>query len=595
MEDDVLRFSLNQAPNNQSGSPNDLLGRHLRELLDLLIPMANGRELSVAGYKLLSERQTMYPIGHVGDGGNRSLSDPLELYEPRIGYIRRLLESLLDVVDLEANGNPVTVDGFRLKNPRQWLAPGGGANDILAHAASRCNLHCRFCYNKATPPILSSEPRDPELEHRQLEARIRHYVPRGKLNLFPSMGSPKEMLAHPHITDILRKLRAKTREVFRIPTNGAALTPAMIEVLAEVHPVCLDVSLNSSSPERRKWLMNDPSPAIALGSLPLLRAARIPFSVVIVPWPFPSRREMLEDLRATTLFSAPFDPTLIQISLPGCARALHEDAPFPLDEVWSELKAASSELRNQVDCPLVVRPGLYEDFHDPAESNAPIVHGVMKNSPAARAGVCRGDRIIKINGLPVSRRPQARSLLTTIHQSDLQETALSVERDGSAIDLTLTLHDYDYPYTPETATHLGVVFASSGIPQEWMAKLKDVIVSHNARNVLLLTSRLVRPTLEKLVARNGQFSSVKLHIRVPRNDFFGGNIFMGDLMVVEDFIRAAEDFIKTEKTRPDLIVIPSSPFHLSRWGRDLTGRVYLDIERTLKIPVGLIECDPIFD
>ena len=70
---------------------------------------------------------------------------------------------------------------------------------------------------------------------------------------------------------------------------------------------------------------------------------------------------------------------------------------------------------------------------------------------------------------------------------------------------------------------------------------------------------------------------------------------MGDLMVVEDFIRAAEDFMKTERIRPDLIVIPSSPFHLSRWGRDLTGRVYLDIERTLKIPVGLIECDPIFD
>lgn len=70
---------------------------------------------------------------------------------------------------------------------------------------------------------------------------------------------------------------------------------------------------------------------------------------------------------------------------------------------------------------------------------------------------------------------------------------------------------------------------------------------------------------------------------------------MGDLMVVEDFIRAAKEFVQTGKIQPDLILIPSSPFHLSRWGRDLTGRVYLDIERELKIPISLVECEPIFD
>jgi hypothetical protein len=506
-----------------------------------------------------------------------------------------MLESFLSVVQLESNGKPVNVDGFRLKDPRQWLSPGGGANDILAHAATRCNLQCRFCYNAGAPTVLSPALRDPDLEYGRLKARIDLYAPHGKLNLFPDMGSPREMLAHPRIVDILRDLRARTAEVFRIPTNGAALTPAMIELLAEVRPVYLDVSLNSASPERRRWLMNDPAPEIAIESLALLRAARIPFSVVIVPWPFPSGREMLEDLQTTALFAASFDPTLVQLSLPGCARSLEQDYAFPLDEVWSELKTAARELRSRLDCALVIRPGLYEDFDDPASANEPLAHGVMKNSPAARAGARAGDRITRVNGLPVNTRPQARALLTTIHQSDLKEVVLSVERNGTAINSRVGLRDYDYPYTPETATHIGIVFASSGIPQEWLSKLKDVIVSRSARNVLLLTSRLVRPTLERLVARNGQFSGVKLYIRVPRNDFFGGNIFMGDLMVVEDFIRAAEDFMETEKIRPDLIVIPSSPFHLSRWGRDLTGRVYLDIERALKIPVALVECDPIFD
>ncbi len=128
-----------------------------------------------------------------------------------------------------------------------------------------------------------------------------------------------------------------------------------------------------------------------------------------------------------------------------------------------------------------------------------------------------------------------------------------------------------------------------------MERLKSVIASRRAEEVLLLTSRLVRPTLERLISRNGLFSGVRLHLHVPESDFFGGNIFMGDLMVVEDFIRAARQFMDQQKIRPDLIVVPSSPFHLSGWSRDLTGRVYLDIERHLRIPVALVECDPIFD
>ena len=70
---------------------------------------------------------------------------------------------------------------------------------------------------------------------------------------------------------------------------------------------------------------------------------------------------------------------------------------------------------------------------------------------------------------------------------------------------------------------------------------------------------------------------------------------MGDLLVVQDYIEAIDDFIRTEGIRPDLALLPSSPFHLSGWGRDVTGRVYLDIERHTNIRVALVECDPIYD
>ena len=70
---------------------------------------------------------------------------------------------------------------------------------------------------------------------------------------------------------------------------------------------------------------------------------------------------------------------------------------------------------------------------------------------------------------------------------------------------------------------------------------------------------------------------------------------MGDLLVVQDFIDYIKDYVTSTDKKPDLIVIPSSPFNISGWGRDLTGRVYLDIERETGIHVEIIECQTIYD
>ncbi|MBW2061775.1 MAG: radical SAM protein [Deltaproteobacteria bacterium] len=590
-----FRFPLSKNSDSQRHSPDDLLGSCLRELLRLLVPTQDHQDIRVDGYRLLNDRHTVHPL-YPPEGMERfESSDPLDLYEPRLRFIRCLLESLMSVIDLEANGETVQVDVFRLKDLNQWLGPGGGATDILAHAASRCNLNCRFCYNKGTAPPLRPRRREPLEEYEEIQTRINHYVPSAKLNIFPWMGSPAEALAHPHILKILTALRQKTAEPFRISTNGSTLSPEVIRSLVRHKPVSLDVSLNSSSPARRQWLMNDPEPQKALDSLAHLREADIPYSVVIVPWPFPSPEIMLEDLQKTVAFAAAFDPTLIQISLPGYSRAFSKEDSFSLHEIWRLLKSKILGLRLSTDCPMVMRPGLFEEYTDPDRLNDPVLIGVVKNSPLARAGLCQGDRILKINGLPVKNRPQARSLLTLLHQSDLKGASLSIQRNGTPLDLELNLFDFDYPYIPETATHLGGVFPCSGLPLEWMEKLRQIVAARKARKVLVLTSTLVRPFLEKFTSVQGRLPGTNLYIRVPRNHYFGGNIFMGDLIVVEDFIRAIEEFIDQEKILPDLAVIPSSAFSLSGWGRDLTGRVYLDIERRTKVPLALIECDPIFD
>ena len=573
----------------------EMLAGHLRAILDLVTLTWKGKRVRIDGYRLLDEPDLDHPLYPEVNQESAQYADRLDIYEPRIPYIRQLMESIHSIVDFEYQGEPVRIDGFRLKRPDQWLKPGGGAADILAQAATRCNLKCRFCYNLGSPLVFKETSRKAEAEYREILARIAYYVPGSKLGLFPDAGSPCEMLTHPYIPEILTALRRKTDEVVRIPTNGSLLTPEMIRALSQYQPLFVDVSLNTSSPSRRRWLMRDLEPEVAINALAELESAHIPYSVVIVPWPFPSLEEMVEDLARTIAFSARFNPAYIQISLPGYSRWFSNETLFDREEVWNHLKTEIQHLRTVTGCPLIIRPGLYEEYLDPEAIDTPRLIGVIKNSPAARAGLVLGDRLLGINGLRIKNRTQARSLLGTVQNSSLEKVSLNVERSGELLDLDMDLNHFEYPFDPRTVPYAGCVFPSAGIPLNWMEQLRTMMATEKAREVLILTSTLVRPMLGKRIRESLFPADVHLHLRVPANQYLGGNIFMGDLLTVEDFIAAVKNFLDEGIVLPDLVVIPSSPFHLSGWGRDLTGRVYKDIERITGIPVGLIECDPIFD
>ena len=77
---------------------------------------------------------------------------------------------------------------------------------------------------------------------------------------------------------------------------------------------------------------------------------------------------------------------------------------------------------------------------------------------------------------------------------------------------------------------------------------------------------------------------------VPKSEFFGGNVSIGDLWVLEDIARAVRPYLVSED-RPDLLVLPSS--FLSHWGRDLLGVTYQELEARLGIEVALVKCQRI--
>jgi hypothetical protein len=204
---------------------------------------------------------------------------------------------------------------------------------------------------------------------------------------------------------------------------------------------------------------------------------------------------------------------------------------------------------------------------------------------------------MKIGGNIIHNRPQARDLLSLLQKSAVGVIPLMVLKDGAKSELSLDLNRVSYPSSREIDTHLGIVFMGTGLRTSYLEPLREVIKRREAKNVLVLSSYLVKPLLEEIIRKSPLFQErdLKIEIAVPPNRFWGGNICLGDLLVVQDYIDYLKEQMKSGRIKPDLVVIPSSPFNLSGWGRDLTGRIYLDIERETGLPVEILECQTIYD
>lgn len=600
MAEHVFRYKLDKGNKHRhKDALVELIRDQLHSLLNVVALTHKGKELKVDGFKPLSNQASIYELGDSRkDPPSPGLGSTV-IYEPRIELIKKQLESLLSVVELEVNGRPVQVDGFRLRDLSDWLVSGSGdPSEILEYAASRCDCDCVMCYNKGNPPSLAlrSDKRTATDEFNEICARLNCFSPSGGASLFPSLGTGWEAMAHPYFVEILRSLREKTSKPLRIATNGKKLTPKMVSELANLKPLYLYLSLNSSSPRRRKRLMRDSRPQIAISAPKLLTDEGIPYAVVIVPWPIDSMEEMCDDLYKTIIYADECGAHLVEVNLPGYSRWFSSQELFNLDDVWKACVSIIRELREKTGCPVVAMPTMYEENLYEPRKNLPRIIGLVQNSPAARSGLKKGDIITKINSISVKTRPQARDMLFMLQKGEYREADLAVQREGQKLDIKINGGDFSYPYSREFDKHLGIIFMGTGLRLSYIERLKEIIDEHKAKNILFLSSTLVKPTFEQCLRESRLLSSrdIEITIEVPRNNYFGGNVFMGDLLVVQDFIDHIKEYLNRE-SKPDLIVIPSSPFNLGSWKRDLTGRVYLDIERETGIPVRLLECATIYD
>ncbi|KYK33961.1 MAG: hypothetical protein AYK19_12740 [Theionarchaea archaeon DG-70-1] len=508
--------------------------------------------------------------------------------EPRIWLIKRHLENILKLVDLEKDGEIVEVDGVRLKNLSEWADCTGSLYSNVGAVSGYCNAHCIFCYEKGNPLPFAHDL----ISLEEVKTRIKYYSHEKMKGLPSPARGALEPFCNPHFSEILKLIRESDSSVFRITTNGGLLTEDIIKELSCLQPILLCVSLNSADPSIRNRVMREPMThtMTAIESIPLLQEYKILYIGSIVAWP----SIPLDDLVKTIEFLDKHDARIIRVLLPSYTKYFSDQHLFDTDTVWQDIVTTVLSVRQKINTPVCCQPSFY--WNEPL---TPIVDGVLKRSPAAELGLTVGDKILEVNHQEVYTRVHAAKLLSDSYDQS-RSCHLLVLRKGKKIEIDLeeTFNDECYPYKvkgmPTFESDFGIFFIDD-FKLSSIQELITIIEHHNAHNVVLLSSKIMKPVVVKAIEMvedfKNYFSTKTFAIHVPPHRFWGGNILLGDLYTVRDYTEYITNLLDTHDSPPDLLVIPIS--FVSRWYYDLVNESFADIEQRFAVPIEFLRCEPI--
>jgi len=509
--------------------------------------------------------------------------------DPRIIFIKHILQLVFAHGGSSKRSRANPSFAFRLHALKDWLIKTS-PNAFLMQFSWSCNANCVFCYQKGTPPFIKTKRKN---SFQEMKTRLKYFNPRKALGLVAGETYENdEVLTNPIIMQGLKCIRNKdSSSILEIITNGTPLTHEMIDQLIRFQPLKISISLNSANSYHRKQLMNDSHPETAIDSLPMLKRHKIPFIVNIVAWP----SLPLSDIKKTIRYAERNDAYAIKICAPGYSKYFSDKQLFNAGKLWKRLAKWINRYGKGLSVPIYFSPNLFaENLLGNRYLAKPYILGVVKNSPAYQAGLKSGDIILEIEKTSITNREEA---LANLLKSD--SVSIKIMRGRKILSFSIKYGKHNYPYLLSMKHGYGNMADPFGIMLPQGLDCDDVLdifrysAIYKAKNVLVLTSQTVKPTLMLLIKRNRPLNiRLNIFLLVPQNRFFGGSIIIGDLLIVNDFIFAIRSWLKGHKKKPDLILIPNSPF--SAWGRDLIGANKLKIEREIGIPVEFIYNSPIF-
>lgn len=421
---------------------------------------------------------------------------------------------------------------------------------------SACNLDCVFCSHKQNPPGIEvfKLPHFSLDEYRDI---IEFLDPSRKIVIGESSTRiiEGEPFCRRDIIHVLEMVRERfTRTPLVITTNGCFLDEGIIQRLKELMPLVINLSINFATPCIRERMLGDRDKFSAVRALELLHKYLLPFNGSMVALAFPGWEEELEE---TLLLVEKAGARTFRIFYPGYTKYCG-DAFLWMD--YPELHDLVQRLREGCSIPVVLEPPYITDFQA-------TVEGVIRDSPAFKAGITRGDRIYRVEGEEVASRVDAFKRILGASCS-----VIEVCRNGESFTACLD---------KEKGEPSGLVF-SYDVDPGYMDEIIKAIIRYRSESPLVVTSGMAFPVIGRYF--EGIREEYNLKIIKVTNNYFGGNIDCAGLMVVEDImgsVTAEEDY----RDR-DLILLPSIAF--DHKGRDLTGRSYREIEDVFGIRVEIL-------
>jgi hypothetical protein len=523
-----------------------------------------------------------------------SIDAPLEV-RPRLlsdDIFAGFLRAFSQLIDVTFEGTYIS--SFELRSYDHWTKPSNGDPfEVLGTLSRDCNAKCDFCYVKGNPSDTAIKLPRFSLKHSAEEAEIRlSYFQRGLMLPIPTYDT-EEITIHPRFLDICRGIREQSSKCISLTTNGYRLTEDFLGQLLEYSPIDVSLSLNAASPTVRNWLMGGAS-ARGLEALSLLHKYRVPCAVTLAAWPRVPISEYIDAIR----YIDQFNVRSISILLGGFTRLFPDPPDYPMPGFWNIMIDNIAPLRAEISTPLILQPRLYEEqYRLPQTLGASIITGINKYSPAAESGLNIYDEILTVEGVRMATRNQCLSLLSLLRR-DRRSIQLEIGRSGRVVCLRLQgdyLHDdylYDLPFNDRYGIHL----IGENIRLRSIRDIFSVVDRYGAKRVLFLTSMIVRPLLAKLLKELSVLSggkNIEFDLQIPQNRFLGGNIVMGDMLVLDDFLEFIEGYAR-DNGAPDLILLPSGPFNHGGWSRDMKGQPFELLRHFVESPIEMIEA-PYFE
>jgi NifB/MoaA-like Fe-S oxidoreductase len=365
-----------------------------------------------------------------------------------------------------------------------------------------------------------------------------------------------EPLLHKDFFEIVRRIRARYSDTkIQITTNGLLLTRDLVDKMAELRNIELNLSVNCVDQQKRRQLLGEKRPADIREKLELLKG-RLRFSGSFVAVPDLLTKKDVEEM---VLLLDACGAESVRAFLPGYTHL--SGRVDDLGGMRRQLLEWLRSLRAMHSVPVIIEPSLAEDLSCRME-------GIIPLSPAAAAGMQEGDILLEVNDSRVITRVDG---FDRVYRSI--NPLLTLRRGVEELKLKLAKVRNCSP---------GFI-VSYDIDPDFIKQIDTAAKRNHAGKVLIITSHMALPLLRELIS--GSNIPFACSLIAADNAFFGGNIRCAGLLTLQDVEEAAIRYLQ-ESPVPDLILVP--PVMFDHRGVDLLGRRIKDARERLGIPVDTV-------